>query len=82
MGDCWVGISLAKDSGLIMGARVGKHPDELIEQLVLSTEGKTAFCEWDTHGWGGYERVLGAEFDHYVGKTLTQRNERTNGILR
>jgi insertion element IS1 protein InsB len=54
----------------------------LIEELVVSSEGKTACCEWDTDGWGGYERVLSAAVDHYIGKTLTQRNERTNGILR
>lgn len=40
-GDCWIGLSLANTSGLILAARVGKHSDELIEQLVLSTEGKT-----------------------------------------
>jgi len=61
---------------------VGKHTDQLIEELVVSTEGKTTYCEWNTDGWGGYDRVLGAEVDHYIGKTLTQRNERTNGILR
>ena len=68
--------------GGIVSARVGKHTDEFIAQLVVSTEGLTACLEWDTDGWGGYERVLGAEVDHYIGKTLTQRNERTNGILR
>ena len=60
---------------------MGKHTDEFIEAWVVS-EGKTACCEWDTDEWGGYERVLGAEVDHHIGKTLTQRNERTNGILR
>jgi len=34
MGDCWIGLSQAKDSGLILSARVGKHTDELIEELV------------------------------------------------
>ena len=67
---------------MIISARVGKHTDEFIEELVVSTEGKTICCEWNTDGWGGYERVLGAEINHYIGKTLTQRNERTNGILR
>lgn len=75
-------MSLAKASGLILSARVGKHRDELIEELVVSSEGKTACLEWDTDGWGGYERVLGAAVDHSIGKPLTQRNERTNGILR
>jgi len=26
----------------------------LIEELVVSTEGKTDCQEWDTDGWGGY----------------------------
>ncbi len=29
VGDCWIGISLADSSGLILAARVGKHTDEL-----------------------------------------------------
>ncbi len=41
VGDCWIGLSLADSSGLILAARVGKHTDELIEQLVVNTEGKT-----------------------------------------
>ena len=49
---------------------MGKPTDEFIEEWVVSTEGKTACCEWDTDGWGGYERVLGAAVDHYIGKTL------------
>lgn len=36
------GLSLADSSGLTLAARVGKHTDELIEELV-STKGKTAF---------------------------------------
>ena len=75
-------MSLAKDSGVIFSARVGKHTDEFIEELVVSTLGKTAAQEWDTDGWGGYERVLPGEVDHYISKALTQRSERTNGILR
>jgi insertion element IS1 protein InsB len=35
-------ISLADSSGLILAARVGKHTDALIEELVVSSEGKTA----------------------------------------
>ena len=41
VGDCWIGLSLADSSGLILAARVGKHTDELIDELVVSTEGKT-----------------------------------------
>ena len=81
-GDCWIGLSLAQESGLIFSGRVGKHTDAFIEELVISTEGKTD-CEcWKTDGWGGYERVLPSEVEHQVGKSGTQRLERTNGILR
>lgn len=61
---------------------MGKHTDKFIEALVLSTEGKTACREWDTDGWGGYERVFTPEVDHSIGKALTQLNERTNGMVR
>lgn len=81
-GDCWIALSLAESSGLILSARVGKHTDELAQELVVSTEGKTVCKEWDTDGWGGYERVLPDEVDHYISKILTQRLERTNGIVR
>lgn len=81
-GDCWIGLSLAKSSGLILAARVGKHTDALIEELVVSTEGKTNCKQWDSDNWGGYERVLPPEIEHYVGKDKTQRLERTNGIVR
>ncbi len=75
MGDCWIGLSQAEDSGLILSARVGKHTDELIEELVTSTEGKTDCQQWDTDGWGGYERVLPPEAQHHIGKPafLTNR---------
>jgi len=82
VGDCWIGVSLAKDSGLILAVRVGKHTDAFIEELVNSTEGKTDCLNWKTDGWGGYERVLAAEINHQIGKENTQRLERTNGILR
>ncbi|PZV04461.1 MAG: hypothetical protein DCF22_25460 [Leptolyngbya sp.] len=41
VGACWIGMSLADSSGLILAARVGKHTDDLIEALVVSSEGKT-----------------------------------------
>jgi IS1 family transposase len=82
VGDCWIGISLADSSGLILAARVGKHTDDLIKELVASTEGKTACKRWNSDDWGGYERVLPPEILHYVGKDKTQRLERTNGIVR
>jgi IS1 family transposase len=74
-------VSLAAGSGLILSARVGKHTDELIEELVVSTEGKTTCQEWNTDGWGGYEGVMTSEKEHRIGKDKTQRIERTNGII-
>ena len=81
-GDCWIGLSLANTSGLILAARVGKHTDALIEQLVSSTEGKTDCKQFNSDDWGGYERVLPPEVQHHIGKDKTQRLERTNGIIR
>jgi len=81
-GDCSIGISLASESGLIIAARVGKHTDKFLEELRLNTEGKTDCKYWNTDDWGGYERVLGEEYEHYIGKDQTQRLERTNRILR
>ncbi len=76
-------MSLVQLNGLILSGRVGKHTDSLAIELVTSTEGKTDCKEWQTDGWGGYERVLrNDEVDHYISKLLTQRLERTNGILR
>ena len=82
-GDCWIALSLASLSGLIFTGRVGKHTDELAAELVLNTQGKTECKKWHTDGWSGYERVLcDCEIEHYISKALTQRSERTNGILR
>jgi IS1 family transposase len=81
-GDCWIALSLANSSGLILAARVGKHTDELIAQLVSSTEGKTECKRFNSDDWGGYERVLPPEIQHHIGKDSTQRLERTNGIVR
>ena len=50
-GDCWIGLSLANDSGLILAARVGKHTDIFIGELVSSTEGTTDCLNWKTDGW-------------------------------
>ena len=82
VGDCWIGMTQAAGSGLILAARVGKHTDEFIDQLVVNTEGKTDCRQWHTDGWGGYERVLGNEVSHIIGKDQTQQLERTNGIVR
>jgi len=75
-GDCWIAVSLAHLSGLILCARVGKHTHELAQELVSSTEAKTDCSEWHTDGWGGYERALCSdEIEHYISKALTQRVE-------
>lgn len=81
-GDCWIAISLAQLSGLVLSGRIGKHTDELATELLTSTEGKTECREWHTDGWRGYQRVLPSQIEHYVSKALTQRLERTNGTLR
>lgn len=82
VGECWIGLSLANTSGLILAVRVGKHTDALIEQLVSNTEGKTDCQHFNSDDWGGYERVLPCEVQHHIGKDKTQRLERTNGIVR
>lgn len=81
-GDCWIALSLANCSGLILAARVGKHTDQLMEALMVTTQGKTDCKYWNTDDWGGYKRVLPPEILHYIGKDRTQRLERTNGIVR
>lgn len=81
-GDCWIGLSLAGSSGLILAALVGKHTDQFIEQLFVNTEGKTDCKRLNTDDWGGYERVVPPEVEHAIGKDQTQRLERTNGIVR
>lgn len=59
-----------------------KRVDVILEELVVSTEGKTDCLDWNTDGWRGYQRVLPKEINHQVGKRKTQRLERANGILR
>ncbi|OLP20047.1 hypothetical protein BST81_02070 [Leptolyngbya sp. 'hensonii'] len=81
VGNCWIEVSLSNSSGVILAARVGKHTDELIESLVLNTEGKTECKPWNSDDWGGYERVLPPEILPYIGKDKTQRLE-ANGIVR
>jgi IS1 family transposase len=82
VGDCWIGLSLAQTSGLILSARVGKHTDEFLTELIVTSVGKTDCREWHTDRRIGSERVLPIEADHYITKALTQRLERTNGRLR
>ncbi|MDE5070567.1 MAG: hypothetical protein O4751_02250 [Trichodesmium sp. St2_bin6] len=57
-GDSWVASPYASSSGLILSARVSKHTDQFIEELLLNTEGKTSCKKWLTDDWGEYERVL------------------------
>ncbi len=73
VGDCWIGLSQAKGSGLILSARMGKRTDKLSEGLVTSTEGKTDCQFWDTDGWGARKRVLPPEAQHHIGKDRTQQ---------
>ena len=75
-------MALDRHSGLILSARVNKHTDSLLDELITSTEGKTSCKFWSTDDWGGYERVLPPEYEHYIGKGQTQRLERTNGVVR
>lgn len=37
VGDCWISLSVASSSDLILAARVSKHTDAFIEQLVINT---------------------------------------------
>ena len=61
LGDCWIAITLAKESGLILSGRLGKHTDAFLAELVANTQGKTDCQFWNTDDWGGYERVLPPE---------------------
>jgi insertion element IS1 protein InsB len=59
---------LANSSGLILAARVGKHSDELIEELVMNTKGKTNCKHLNRDDWDGYQRILPPEIGHHIGK--------------
>ncbi len=72
-GDCWIGMTQASSSGLILAARVGKQSKDLIEELIVSTEGKTDCRQWHTDDWGGYEPVFPPEVKHIIGKDQTQQ---------
>lgn len=64
-------MSLADSSGLILAARVGKHTDELIAELVVTTEGKTDCKQWNSDNWGGTRASFAPEIEHYIGKDRT-----------
>jgi insertion element IS1 protein InsB len=82
IGDAWIGLSLDRESGLILSGRVGKHTDDFLRELIWNTEGKTAATVWSTDSWKADERQLSDEIELWVGKLGTQRLERVNGILR
>jgi hypothetical protein len=52
--------------GLLAGAPALET--DVIENLVVSIEGKTDCKQWNSDDWGGYERVLPLEMEHYIGK--------------
>ncbi len=81
-GYCWIGMTQASSSGLILAARVGKHTDQFIEEQIVNTEGQTNCRQWHPDDWGGYERILPPFVEHIIGKDKTQQLERTNGIVR
>jgi IS1 family transposase len=75
-------LSLARESGLILTGRVGKHTDAFAQTLIWNTEGKTAATVWFTDGWKAYERQLSDAVELWVGKSGNQRLECTNGLIR
>lgn len=81
VGDCWLGISLASESGLILSLRVGKYTDAFLTELMANTEGKTDCKCWCMDDWGSCERVFTPEITHFIGKENTQRLDRKNGIV-
>ncbi len=38
VGDCWIAISWADSSGLILAARVGKHTDDLLLKIFRNVQ--------------------------------------------
>jgi len=54
-----------------------------LNPLIVFTTVAISVCkQFNTDDWGGYERVLPPEIEHYIGKNKTQRLERTNGTVR
>ena len=49
-GDCWIAVSLAQLSGLILTGRVGKHTNELAAELVVSTQAGSDCKQWHSDG--------------------------------
>ncbi|MGI0495397.1 IS1 family transposase [Alkalinema pantanalense CENA528] len=76
------GLSLDRESGLILTGWVGKRTDELAQDLIANTEGKTGARVWFSDDWQADERQLSESVERWVGKSGTQRLERTTGIVR
>ena len=70
-GDCWIGRSLANTSGLI-GTRVGKHTDTLIEQLVCLPKEKQTPSNSIVMTGEAVVRVLPPEIKYHIGCGKTQ----------
>jgi hypothetical protein len=68
-GNCWIGLSLANTCGLILTAPVGKHTDALVAELVVTPEGKTNCKQCNSDEWGGYQRGLPPEVEHFSPRT-------------
>lgn len=49
-GDCRIWLSLDSSNGLILSAQVGKRVDRILEELVISTKGRTDCRDWNTDG--------------------------------
>lgn len=53
VGDCSIANCLADSSGLILVVPVSKHTDELIKELMVSTEGETGCKRLNSDDWSG-----------------------------
>lgn len=67
-GECWIRMTQAISSGLILATRVGKHTDEFISQLVVNTEDKT-----DCQQWHRRARVFGSNVKHLTNIKVSAR---------
>ncbi len=72
---------MAYSNGLIASARVGKHTDALLKELLVCNKGKTDWSVWKSDQWGRDNRILPAQVEHQIGKAGMQRIEYTNGII-
>jgi hypothetical protein len=68
-----MGLTLVKDSGLILAGQLEERTNTFIEELIISTEAKTECQCCQTDSWGGYGIVLAPEVKQQVSKAGTQR---------